>query len=149
MLQSKTFINRLLRNSTFTRRLMSIIIDEVHCMSHWGTDFQKKYGTLGMIHAFLQQNTPVIAVTATHTYGGTFNQNSISQSSAAYIRMKGMTDQMYPLLFAHAIILLAHTQTLILSSQIAWKQAQTSQRHGYMLTISTQGTRLLITWANY
>lgn len=46
---------------------MSVVVDEAHCVSHWGASFRKKYGTLGVIRAFLAKDTPVIAVTATLT----------------------------------------------------------------------------------
>ncbi|KAH9836597.1 P-loop containing nucleoside triphosphate hydrolase protein [Rhodofomes roseus] len=67
MLQSRTFINRILRNSKFTRNIISLVVDEAHCVSHWGADFRKKYASLGVIRAFLPRGTPVIAVTATLT----------------------------------------------------------------------------------
>lgn len=67
MLQSRTFMNRILRNSTFMRRMISMFIDEAHCIAHWGADFRKKYGSLGKIRPFLPRGTPIIAVTATLT----------------------------------------------------------------------------------
>ncbi|KAH9913599.1 P-loop containing nucleoside triphosphate hydrolase protein, partial [Fomitopsis serialis] len=69
MLQSRTFIDRILRNSKFTRNIISLVVDEAHCVSHnhWGADFRKKYASLGVIRAFLPRGTPVIAVTATLT----------------------------------------------------------------------------------
>lgn len=42
-----------------------MIVDEACCISHWGADFHKKYGTLGIIHIFLPHGTSVIAMTVT------------------------------------------------------------------------------------
>ncbi|KAI0075558.1 P-loop containing nucleoside triphosphate hydrolase protein, partial [Panus rudis PR-1116 ss-1] len=67
MLQSRAFINKILRNTSFAHRVLSIFIDEAHCISHWGANFRKKYGTLGIVRAFLPRNVPVMAVTATLT----------------------------------------------------------------------------------
>lgn len=67
MLQSRTFIDRLLRNSRFSRQVISLVVDEAHCVSHWGADFRKKYGTLGILRAFLARGTPVVALSATLT----------------------------------------------------------------------------------
>ncbi|KAH9934406.1 P-loop containing nucleoside triphosphate hydrolase protein [Amylocystis lapponica] len=67
MLQSRTFINRILRNTSFMRHVISLFVDEAHCISHWGADFRKKYSSLGTTRAFLARGTPVIAVTATLT----------------------------------------------------------------------------------
>ncbi|EJF62115.1 P-loop containing nucleoside triphosphate hydrolase protein, partial [Dichomitus squalens LYAD-421 SS1] len=67
MLQSRTFTDRVLRNAGFMRHIMSLFIDEAHCIAHWGADFRKKYGSLGKIRVFFPRGTPVIAVTATLT----------------------------------------------------------------------------------
>ncbi|KAL1948711.1 hypothetical protein VTO73DRAFT_10517 [Trametes versicolor] len=67
MLQSPAFVNRLLRRRAFAKRVMSVFVDEAHCVSHWGSSFRKKYSTIGAIRAFLPKGTPVIAVTATLT----------------------------------------------------------------------------------
>ncbi|KAI1784235.1 P-loop containing nucleoside triphosphate hydrolase protein [Ganoderma leucocontextum] len=67
MLQSRMFMDRVLRNTHFMRHMLSMFIDEAHCISHWGADFRKKYGTLGKLRAFFPRGTPVIAVTATLT----------------------------------------------------------------------------------
>lgn len=49
------------------RNMMSMFIDEAHCIVHWGADFRKKYGTLGKMRVFFPPGTPVVAVTATLT----------------------------------------------------------------------------------
>ncbi|KAH9939562.1 P-loop containing nucleoside triphosphate hydrolase protein [Amylocystis lapponica] len=67
MLQSRTFVNRIMRNTAFMRHVISLFVDEAHCISHWGADFRKKYASLGIARAFLARGTPVIAVTATLT----------------------------------------------------------------------------------
>lgn len=67
MLQSRTFIDRILRNHSVMNHIISMFIDEAHCIVHWGADFRKKYGTLGKVRVFLPRGTPVIAVTATLT----------------------------------------------------------------------------------
>ena len=67
MLQSPAFITRVLRRREFSQRVLSVVVDEAHCVSHWGADFRKKYGSLGTIRAFLPRGTPIIAVTATLT----------------------------------------------------------------------------------
>lgn len=67
MMQTRTFIDKLLRNPKFARRIISLFVDEAHCVSHWGALFRKKYGTLGILRAFLPASTPVVAVSATLT----------------------------------------------------------------------------------
>lgn len=67
MLQSSAFVKQLLRNRSFTRRVLSLVVDEAHCISHWGADFRKKYQSIGMARAFLSRGTPVVALSATLT----------------------------------------------------------------------------------
>lgn len=67
MLQSPAFVTRVMRKPAFTRRVLSVVVDEAHCASHWGADFRKKYASLRVIRAFLPRRTPIIAVTATLT----------------------------------------------------------------------------------
>ena len=67
MLQSRTFHNRILRNPAFMHNMISMFIDEAHCIVHWGADFRKKYGTLGKLQVFFPRGTPIMAVSATLT----------------------------------------------------------------------------------
>ncbi|KAJ7050633.1 P-loop containing nucleoside triphosphate hydrolase protein, partial [Mycena amicta] len=65
LLLSKVFIDKVLRNTTFTRKLLSVVVDEAHVVSHWGTDFRKLYGALGLVRAFLPRTASVVAMSAT------------------------------------------------------------------------------------
>jgi superfamily II DNA helicase RecQ len=67
MLQSRRFVERVLRKTVFASRCLSVFVDEAHCVSHWGADFRKKYGTLGMVRSFLPSGTSVVAASATLT----------------------------------------------------------------------------------
>ncbi|KAJ7319126.1 P-loop containing nucleoside triphosphate hydrolase protein [Mycena albidolilacea] len=65
MALSCRFIREVLKNTEFGRRILSVVVDEAHVVSHWGASFRKKYGTLGTIRAFLPRGTPMIALSAT------------------------------------------------------------------------------------
>ncbi|KAF8210857.1 P-loop containing nucleoside triphosphate hydrolase protein [Mycena galopus ATCC 62051] len=65
MALSRRFIREVLRNTEFGKRVLSVVVDEAHVVSHWGASFRKKYGTLGIIRAFLLRGTPVVALSAT------------------------------------------------------------------------------------
>ncbi|KAJ6618432.1 P-loop containing nucleoside triphosphate hydrolase protein, partial [Mycena sp. CBHHK59/15] len=65
MALSRRFIREVLRSVEFGRRILSVVVDEAHVVSHWGASFRKKYGTLGMIRAFLPRGTPIVALSAT------------------------------------------------------------------------------------
>ncbi|KAK0219335.1 hypothetical protein EDD85DRAFT_797446 [Armillaria nabsnona] len=62
---STRFIDTVLRNSDFTRRLFSVVIDEAHVVSHWGAQFHKMYGRLGTIRAFIPKLVSMVAMSAT------------------------------------------------------------------------------------
>ncbi|EFI28041.1 ATP-dependent DNA helicase RecQ [Coprinopsis cinerea okayama7 len=65
LILSKVFIKHVLRHHEMRGRVMSIVVDEAHVVSHWGTDFRKKYGTLGILRALLPKGTPFVAMSAT------------------------------------------------------------------------------------
>jgi superfamily II DNA helicase RecQ len=65
MMLSKRFITNVLRNPEMRTRVLSIVVDEAHVVSHWGSGFRKKYGTLGVLRALLPKDTPMVAMSAT------------------------------------------------------------------------------------
>ena len=65
MMLSKRFVANVLRNTEMCKRVLSVVIDEAHVVSHWGSGFRKKYGTLGVIRALLPKGTPMVAMSAT------------------------------------------------------------------------------------
>lgn len=67
MMQSRRFVEGVLRKGEFGSRCLSVFVDEAHCCSHWGADFRKKYGSIGIVRAFLPRSIPIIAVSATLT----------------------------------------------------------------------------------
>jgi len=46
-------------------RILSIVVDEAHVVSHWGSGFRKKYGSLGILRALVPKGTPFVAMSAT------------------------------------------------------------------------------------
>ncbi|KAJ7193305.1 P-loop containing nucleoside triphosphate hydrolase protein [Mycena pura] len=67
MLLTRRFIDGVLRKPEFGARCLAVFVDEAHCVSHWGDSFRKKYGSIGIIRAFLPRAVPIIAVSATLT----------------------------------------------------------------------------------
>jgi superfamily II DNA helicase RecQ len=65
LLLSKRFVDELLRDKAFIQLILAIVVDEAHVVSHWGAGFRRKYGELGMIRAFLCQETPIVAMSMT------------------------------------------------------------------------------------
>lgn len=65
MLLSKRFVKNVLRDPEMRSRILSIVVDEAHVVSHWGSGFRKKYGTLGILRALLPKDTPMVAMSAT------------------------------------------------------------------------------------
>ncbi|KAH9008258.1 P-loop containing nucleoside triphosphate hydrolase protein [Lactarius hengduanensis] len=85
MMLSRRFINDILRNQNLLSRVYAIIVDEAHCISHWGAAFRKKYGSLGVVRAFLPKPTPVIAVSASLTQRAMIGPMSPSSSAPSMI----------------------------------------------------------------
>jgi superfamily II DNA helicase RecQ len=62
---SPAFILDVFRNPTVMPRILSVIVDEAHVVSHWGANFRKDYGRIGMLRAHLPEGTPFVAMSAT------------------------------------------------------------------------------------
>ncbi|KAF6743084.1 ATP-dependent DNA helicase RecQ [Ephemerocybe angulata] len=65
MLLSKVFVTQVIRHPAMAGRILSVVVDEAHVVSHWGSGFRKKYGTLGILKALLPRGTPFVAMSAT------------------------------------------------------------------------------------
>ena len=65
MMLSKRFVKNVLQNPEMCSCILSIVVDEAHVVSHWGSGFRKKYSTLGILHALLPKDTPMVAMSAT------------------------------------------------------------------------------------
>lgn len=64
---SSRFINKVLSIPSFTQKVLSVVIDEAHCVSLHGAGFRKFYGYLAMLRNFLPQGVPFAALSATLT----------------------------------------------------------------------------------
>jgi len=65
MILSKKFINNVIQKPEMSHCILSVVVDEAHVVSHWGSGFRKKYGTLGVLRALLPKGTPFVAMSAT------------------------------------------------------------------------------------
>ena len=65
MLLSEGFLNGVVKNTEMARRLLSVVIDEAHVISHWGNGFRKMYARLGILRALLPKGIPFMAMSAT------------------------------------------------------------------------------------
>lgn len=65
MILSKRFTKNVLRHPEMRQRVLSVVVDEAHVVSHWGSGFRKKYGALGVLRALLPKETPFVAMSAT------------------------------------------------------------------------------------
>ncbi|KAF4610293.1 hypothetical protein D9613_010675 [Agrocybe pediades] len=62
---SPKFRDKVLLNPKMIPRILSVVVDEAHVVSHWGADFRKEYGKLGVLRSILPRGTPFIAMSAT------------------------------------------------------------------------------------
>ncbi|KIJ09815.1 hypothetical protein PAXINDRAFT_86927, partial [Paxillus involutus ATCC 200175] len=56
----------LLKSPLFVSRVVSIVIDEAHCLTDWG-DFRPEYRELGRLRYILPSNVPLLVTSATLT----------------------------------------------------------------------------------
>jgi superfamily II DNA helicase RecQ len=57
--------SKLLRSADFTEKVITMVIDEAHCISQWGDDFRKRYADLGQLRSFVSTSVPMLAASAT------------------------------------------------------------------------------------
>jgi hypothetical protein len=65
MMLTRRFLKEVLQNAGFSKRVISVVIDEAHVVSHWGKSFRKKYAEISLVRAFLPKGTPFAALSAT------------------------------------------------------------------------------------
>ncbi|KAL0563189.1 hypothetical protein V5O48_018886, partial [Marasmius crinis-equi] len=65
MMLMERFIGKVLRNSDLRHRILSVVDDEAHVISHWGAGFRKKYAELGILRAILPKGITFAALSAT------------------------------------------------------------------------------------
>ncbi|KAH9172320.1 P-loop containing nucleoside triphosphate hydrolase protein [Lactarius sanguifluus] len=100
---SQQFINDILCNHNLLSWVHAIIVDEAHCISHWGAAFCKKYGSLGVVRAFLPKPTPIIAVSASLTQRVCRDITQKLQFQAGYVYMNLGNNRPNVSIIVHAI----------------------------------------------
>ncbi|KAJ7163529.1 P-loop containing nucleoside triphosphate hydrolase protein, partial [Mycena crocata] len=69
MALSNQFHEKVLNQITFTRNIISLVIDELHCICEWGTDdFRPEYRDIIQLAARLPTGLPILGATATAPY---------------------------------------------------------------------------------
>ncbi|KAG0015684.1 hypothetical protein BGZ82_001318 [Podila clonocystis] len=62
--KASTLIQDAWRKGSWRKQMRAIVIDEVHCVDKWGSDFRVEYAMLGRLRAFAPI-VPLVGVTAT------------------------------------------------------------------------------------
>ena len=57
--------SQLLRSPNFTNQLLSIIVNEAHCISEWGETFRKDYADLVWLRSYVPTHIPFLVSSAT------------------------------------------------------------------------------------
>jgi superfamily II DNA helicase RecQ len=57
--------SKLFRSTEFTKKIITIVIDEAHCVSQWGESFRKKYAELGKLRSYVPTSVPFLVTSAT------------------------------------------------------------------------------------
>src|SRR6266446_7060208 len=85
-----TRFSRLLRTPDFTRNILSIVIDEAHCVSEWGENFRKAWGELGRLRFFVPATIPFLVTSATlpaHILDNVVQKLHISKSRSVFLNL--------------------------------------------------------------
>lgn len=59
--------SKFMRNAAWMRRVRTTVIDEAHCIKHWGETFRKDFDELGKMRSFMTITTPFLIASATLT----------------------------------------------------------------------------------
>ncbi|KAI0683129.1 P-loop containing nucleoside triphosphate hydrolase protein, partial [Cytidiella melzeri] len=59
--------SKLIRNPAWMRRTHCTVIDEAHCVVHWGANFCKHFDKLGTMRSFMTISRPILIASATLT----------------------------------------------------------------------------------
>eukprot|EP00795_Rhopilema_esculentum_P007200 gene7200-12870_t len=54
-------------SKSFSEKISTVVVDEAHCISHWGNDFRPNYRRLGDLRSFLRSDVRYVALTGTAT----------------------------------------------------------------------------------
>ena len=82
--------SKLLRKSEFMRNVLSIVIDEAHCVSEWGENFRKAFGELGRLRSYVPVTIPFMVTSATlptHILDNVVQKLHISKSRSLFINL--------------------------------------------------------------
>ena len=85
-----TRFSKLLRKPEFTRNVLSIVIDEAHCVSEWGENFRKAFGELGRLRSYVPVTIPFMVTSATlptHILDNVVQKLHISKSRSLFINL--------------------------------------------------------------
>jgi superfamily II DNA helicase RecQ len=85
-----TRFSKLLRRPDFTRNVLSIVIDEAHCVSEWGENFRKAFGELGRLRSYVPATIPFLVTSATlptHILDNVVQKLHVSESRSVFINL--------------------------------------------------------------
>src|SRR6266849_10031446 len=85
-----TGFSKLLRTPQFTRNVLSIVIDEAHCVSEWGENFRKAFGELGRLRSYVPATIPFLVTSATlptHILDNVVQKLHVSKSRSVFINL--------------------------------------------------------------
>jgi superfamily II DNA helicase RecQ len=86
-----TRFSKLLRTPEFMWHVLSIMIDEAHCVSEWGESFRKSFGELGRLRSYVPATIPFLVTLATlpaHILDNVVQKLHISKSRAVFINLR-------------------------------------------------------------